>query len=131
MSGVSILTSVMTPTVGIKVSFTLFTFISSNLLHNFNDIHRNGASLEASSTAYAAKHTVSLGEIYELVHKSLTEALYLSHSGLTCRHLCEVGIHAGIPTSESLDTVTGIEILYVIALASGTNKGTGAASKTG
>ena len=64
------------------------------------------------------------------MHESLAETLQLGKSGLTCRHFGEIGIHAGIPAAEALYTVTGIEILDIIALAGGADKGSGAATET-
>ena len=53
----------------------------------------------------------------------------MSQSRLTCGHFGKFGIHAGIPAAETLNAVTGVEVLNIVALASGAHKGAGAAAK--
>ena len=65
------------------------------------------------------------------MHKSLSETLYLTQSGVTVSTLGKVGIHTRVPASETDDAVAGVEVLDVIALTGRTNEGTGAASETG
>ena len=132
MSGVSMRTSVITPMVGINVSIILFTFISSDLLHNFNDVHRDRALCKASAAADAAEKTVVVfGVVNKLVHKSLAETLLLGETVVSVSHSGELGIHAGVPASVTDNSVSCVEILYVIALACGANEGAGSAAKAG
>ena len=65
------------------------------------------------------------------MHKSLTEALLLGVSVVSVSHLGEVGIHAGVPASVTDNTVTRVEILYIVALARRTYEGARAASEAG
>jgi hypothetical protein len=46
-------------------------------------------------------------------------------------HLGEVGVHAGVPATESQNTVSGVVILNVIALTGRANEGAGAATEAG
>ena len=118
--------------VGIKVSFTLFTFCSSNLLHNLDDVHRDRTLGKASAASDTAKHTVVVfGVVHQLVHKSLAETLLLGKSVVSVRHFGKLGIHTGVPATEANDTVARAEILDVVALAGGANEGAGTAAQTG
>ena len=111
-------TSVITPILGIKVSFKLFTFISSNLFHYFNNIHGNRAGYKASAAADTSELAVIVfREINQLVHESLAEAFFLGQTGVAMRHFGEVGVHTGVPAAESLHAMTGIVVLDVVALA--------------
>ena len=47
------------------------------------------------------------------------------------RHSGEIGIHTGVPATEALDAVSGVEILDVVTLAGRANEGTGSAAKAG
>ena len=110
----------------------LFTFVSSNLLHNFDDVHRDRTLCKTSAASYAAEEAVVvLGIIHELVHKSLTEAFFLCKSVVSVSHLGELGIHAGVPASVTDNAVAGVEVLYVVALAGRANEGTRAATEAG
>ena len=63
------------------------------------------------------------------MHESLTETLHLAVTVVAVSHHRKVGVHAGIPAAESLNTVAGVEVAYVIALAGGTYKRTGSAGQ--
>ena len=53
------------------------------------------------------------------MHEALTEAFLLRQTVVAVRHSGEFGIHAGVPASVTDDTLTGVEVLDVIALTSG------------
>ena len=63
------------------------------------------------------------------MHESLTESLQLAGTVISVSHHCEIGIHTGIPAAVTLDSVSGIIILDVIALAGRANEGTGTAAQ--
>ena len=50
------------------------------------------------------------------MHKALTETFKLRQSRLSGGHLGEIGIHTGIPATETLNAVTGVEILDIVGL---------------
>ena len=64
------------------------------------------------------------------MHKSLAEAFFLRKTGVTVRHLCEIGEHTAIPATETVDAVTGLEIADVVALAGRANERTSTATET-
>ena len=64
------------------------------------------------------------------MHESLTEAFKLGKSRLTCGHFRKVRIHARVPATEAFYTVTGVEVLYVVALTRRADEGTRSATET-
>ena len=86
----------------------------------------------AAAAADASVFAIVIGgEVDQLVHEALTEAFLLSETGLTAGHQREVGVHAGVPAAESLDTMTGIVVADIIALAGRADEGAGTASEAG
>ena len=65
------------------------------------------------------------------MHEALTEAFLLRQTVVAVRHSGEFGIHAGVPASVTDDTLTGVEVLDVIALTSGAYEGAGTATEAG
>ena len=63
------------------------------------------------------------------MHEALTEAFLLRQTVVAVRHSGEFGIHAGVPASVTDDTLTGVEVLDIIALAGGAYEGAGTAAK--
>ena len=99
--------------------------------HDLDDVHRDRTLGKTSSAAYAAELAVIVcGEIYQLVHESLTEALKLSKSRVAVSHFREIGIHTRIPAAEALDAVTCIEIADIVALAGRADESAGSAAET-
>ena len=87
------------------------------------------ALLQAAAAADTAVDTIVFAwEVDQLVHETLTESLFLGGTVGTVRHHGEVGVHAAIPAAETLDFLASIEVLHIIALASGADKGAGTAA---
>ena len=69
-------------------------FLPSDLFHNFDDIHGYRTFCKTASAAYAAEEAVVVfGIVNELVHKSLTESLFLGESVVPVSHFGKLGIH--------------------------------------
>ena len=64
------------------------------------------------------------------MHESLTETLHLACTVVSVSHHCEIRVHAGIPATVSLNTVSCIIILDIVALAGRAYKSTGSTCKT-
>ena len=66
----------------------------SECFDDLDYIHRDRASGQTASAAYAAEFAVIIvGKIYELVHESLPETLHMCISGVAVSHLGKVGVH--------------------------------------
>ena len=55
----------------------------------------------------------------------------MGESVVSVSHFGKLGIHARIPASVTDNAVSGVEVLYVIALAGGADEGAGATSEAG
>ena len=95
----------------------------------FNDIQRSRTLLHAAAAAYAGEYALVIFRIiYQLVHKSLTETLFLSVTDVAVCHQSEVRVHTGIPAAESLNLVADGIILDIVALTGWADESTGAAA---
>ena len=65
------------------------------------------------------------------MHKSLTESLHLGRSRIRSCHLCEIGIHAGIPTAETQNVPVCFKVADIETLTGRADEGAGAAPETG
>ncbi len=90
----------------------------------------NGAFLQASTAANAAKYAVIVaGIIHKLVHKPLTETFFLRGTVGAMGHHGKVRIHAAVPATETAYFPTVIKVLNIIALTGRTDKCTGSATQ--
>ena len=102
----------------------------SQRLYDLDYVEVLRAFHNASAAADAGEHAlVVFGIVDQLVHESLAESFDLRESRLTRGHTGELGEHAGIPAAVSLNTVTGVIVADIIALAGGANEGAGAAAE--
>ena len=62
------------------------------------------------------------------MHKSLTESLHLGRSRIRSCHLCEIGIHAGIPTAETQNVPVCFKVADIETLTGRADEGAGPAT---
>jgi hypothetical protein len=64
------------------------------------------------------------------MHESLTESLHLAGTVISVSHHGKIRVHTGIPAAVTVNTVSCVVILDIIALAGRTYEGTGSTCQT-